>query len=256
MLTPVHLVRIKQILITLPGFHNEKFAEIAEECKSLSPAGRCGAIVVDEMDIDEGIYWRPDGTIVGVEDLDTIEVEIAALDAVLKNDQTDSPLKKQRVAKKVLQMVFKSFVEDYQTFFGYFNVCELQGSILYKLLQEATGRLATTGLRVISWCGDNLSVNQSCWQYVIDNKLESTNPFTGDPLWILADLPHTLKTTRNAIEKSRDNGPKRLLRRHCFLTWNQLENLLEIESKRTEGKAGFRVTKLTNAHLNLTPFSR
>ncbi len=223
--------------------------------KQLHPSECYGALVCDEMDLDQGIYWRPDGTIAGIEDFESIEAEIDALDASLKGEQADLPLKKQGLAKKVLQLAFVSFFGNYQSFFAYFTVGDLQASTLYKILHEATGRLAQVGIHVISWCGDNYSVNQSCWQIIVED-LQSINPFTGDPLWPLADLPHTLKTTRNAVESSHENSSKRLLRRGRFIVWDHLEKLYDQEWQRTNGKPGFRVTKLTDAHINLTPYSR
>ena len=78
--------------------------------KQLQPPECYGAVVCDEMDLDQGIYWRPDGTIAGIEDFQSIEAEIAALDASLKDEQADLPFKKQGLAKKVFQLAFVSLL--------------------------------------------------------------------------------------------------------------------------------------------------
>ncbi len=240
-----------------------------QQTKDFQPHDRIGAIVCDEIHIQNGIVWSPNGDIVGLEDPDSVTADIDILDQFVRsfeeeelNSLTDmeSELPENiinalegttgpKVAKRALQLAFSSFLHHYTTFFAFFLTNDIGFNNLYDILNEGTARLAAIGFRVISWCGDLATVNESCWKSISN---ESKNPYTGDPLWPLFCFAHLFKTTRNAVESSQctTDSTRTLRRRTLPILWSHFFRVYLTDQKRQ-----IRATKLTADHLHLSSYS-
>jgi hypothetical protein len=247
------------------GWHDAKFQKIEQDMKDkkMEFADLYGVLTVDEMTINQGICWSPTGEILGLQDWDTVPIDVEALDAYLTGDNItvqEVESTGQNTAKKVLQLLLTSLTNSYDSYFAYFTTADLHAKNLFDILMEATGRLAALGWHIVAWCGDNASTNQSCWSYTLKDGIPSCNPFTGDPLFMLQCIPHTIKTTRNAIEDSSDylTAKRKLVRRGKMILWKHFKQVYLGDQKRSskENPTGLRITKLTEAHVNLTTYSK
>jgi hypothetical protein len=179
-----------------------------QETQEFDDNDRIGAIVCDEMFLESGIWWNPNGDIIGLEDADSVDIDIQTLDEYVRlyekkeltsltDTETELPdnvvnaldgTSGRRVAKRALQLAFSSFLGHYTSFFAYFLTNDSGFNTLYNILIDGTGLLDAIGMRLITWCGDLASINESCWKSIM-NKIGSKNPFNGDPLWPLFALP-------------------------------------------------------------------
>lgn len=85
------------------------------------------------------------------------------------------------------------------------------------------------------WCADNASPNQSAFTATLFEGQKTNNPFSGEPLYMIPCLPHTIKTTRNAWESSSNASysTRKLVRRGVPIVWQHLRKLYNQDAART-----------------------
>ncbi|KAK7112467.1 hypothetical protein V1264_011920 [Littorina saxatilis] len=139
---------------------------------------------------------------------------------------------------------------------GYFGTTGATSDELLPLLWTAIGCLEECGWKVVASTSDKASPNQRLYQLhqvpgVSDVCFKAVNLHAPErEVFFISDAPHLIKTVRNNLESSGKNT--RLLWKDGFkLLWSHISDVREADRAR-----GLRMTKLENAHINLTPHSK
>ncbi|XP_070552284.1 uncharacterized protein [Ptychodera flava] len=239
-----------------PGLNDHFLSWMVEEAErlKLSPEGRIGGLIMDEMAIQEDLQLRyTDGgaEIVGLVSLGEESTNMQTL-MTGKDSAT--------TATHVLQMVFLGNT-GFRFPFAHWPTHEIDPATLYIHFWDAVKWLHKGGFHVSFSCTDGGQANRSFVLMHFKGKdpfldnFTTTNIFTHEPMVFYMDPWHNFKKIRNGLEKSSEapkatrmlqNGEGRILWKYWKLAYqfDQESHTLPLHHR------------LKPEHFDLTPASR
>ena len=190
------------------------------------------SVVFDEMKIKEGlVYDKHECKVIGFVDVGTINNTLLAYERTLKDDQQSKPV----VAKHMLVFMVRGlFVSNIQFPYAQYSTTDLSADILFPLVWDVVRHLETAGLKVISLTGDKGSCNPKFFR--MHHKTTKTagsdsdvvykvkNPFSCEErdIYFISDVPHLIKTVRNAWSNSFGHNQARALWVRTITTFSKI----------------------------------
>eukprot|EP00794_Sanderia_malayensis_P013209 gene13209-14561_t len=203
------------------------------------------------MKVQKDLVWdKNTGELVGFVDLGDMDVNYAVLS---KNTE---------FATHVLVFLVKSLVNPLYFSFATFSTSGNTAAQLFSLFWRAVAILEKScSLHVMAAVGDGASSNRLFFKMhkgMDDNSgkeviYRTVNHFNaGQFIYFFSDTPHLMKTARNNLYHSGHEKSSRLLWNNgSYILWNHISRLYYEDLE-----CGLKLMpKLTNDHINLTPFS-
>ena len=102
------------------------------------------------------------------------------------------------------------------------TIVGITGHYLHSVIWEAIKRVEKLGLHVIALICDGAKPNRKFFRDHYDNSLAKDNIVykvpnlfrPGSYIYFISDVPHLMKTSRNAWENSKKNGTRKLWVKH------------------------------------------
>ena len=235
------------------GFSSEVIDELAKKTELFSAPERFVTILFDEMKIQEDLVWdKHTGELIGFVDLGDMNVNYATLHNV------------KELATHVLVFLVKSIVNPLSYSFATFATTGATSYKIFVLFWKAVNILENIQLKVIAATADGASPNRKFFRMhkPLDGDAEKAvvyraeNTFTSSSekrfVYFFADVPHLIKTTRNCLSNSGSGRATRYMwNSGFFILWSHITNFYHQDLE-----CGLKMmNKLTNDHVNLTPFS-
>ena len=210
-------------------------------------------ILQDEIKVkDDLVYCPTTGQLIGYVNLDDISNQI--LDIEKGNQQASRDL-----ATSALVIMVRGITTNLKFPLAAFATRGLDSSQLFTILWRVIELLEDRGLKVLFITCDGASQNRKFFEMHrmndSDEPVNSTpNPYAEDgrQLYFISDVPHLLKTARNCFANSNSHKKSRMLWKGGYnILWTHIVDLFtyHIENKL------YTKSKLTEAHVRLTPFS-
>lgn len=273
-----------------PGLNIPVINKLHEEMQEYSEAKenlyqRFHVLMMDEMSISENLVQsRSTGELIGFIDLPEIgenirdlKTAISSIDVGLEDESTpdnSSTTKKKSkpkttstkgtdmkpaLATKMLTYMVKGVASDQKRIVAAYGVDVLDVNDLFRKTWSVIGELEMADVNIIAIVCDGLSVNR---RFIKMHKpfsgetdsgtiFDTTNPCGGGrPLFFISDVPHLLKTIRNAFNSSGE--PKAYSKLLCingeFIVWQTIVDLYEAE-KYNHLRLAYKLNKQV-VHLN------
>lgn len=166
-------------------------------------------LMADEIHVSKNlVIEKSTGQVIGFKDLDKIDQEVATLDSLL--DNPDKQLEPE-IATKILSFMVKACSSKVKDVVASFPVCNPSPKQMYSWTWEVIGALEKSGVKIIAFVCDGAPSNRAFFKlHKPVTKLPSGVIFDTinkyDPekvLYFFSDIPHLLKTIRNAFFNSR-----------------------------------------------------
>ena len=196
------------------GFQAEVNAELCKEANvsCLKEHEKCVGIIFDEMKIkDKLVYDKNSGNVIGWIDLGDFNNEIAAMER-----EAHSPT----VATHMLLFMVRGIFSSLQFPLAQFPTDKLNSVQLFNMVWDAVRNVESCGLTVKFLTADGASTNRLFFKMcqLPDDKSKfvyrTISPFSSDKsqyIYLISDVPHLLKTTRNCWSHSFAHGFTRAL---------------------------------------------
>ena len=247
------LIMYKNALKQEPGFDSSMFEWMQEEAnrRGMEDNERFGAIIFDEMSIQQDIQIEKNGTV----------LELTGFTDLGHDGDLFNHLRRGKAGKyigtHVLQLLFLGF-NGFRFPFAHFVTDNIQASELYGLFWIAVYKLHEFGFQVLYTCMDGAQANHSFMHICLGDKPNSyiaQNPCTSQPVVFIMDFSHVVKKIRNNILKSGLN-PRctRLLTlpNHCEIHWQMFVDFFMWDQQN-----GLQLNrKLTNENIYLDSQSK
>jgi Transposase protein len=241
-----------------PGFHEDVLDTIVKEVDAAGSEEhrRYCSLLLDEVKIQEDLVYKGStGELIGFVELSKVDDLINQIEAEAKGtSKTDQPL-----ATHVLQLMVRGITSPVEATYAYFPTKTLKASTLFPIVWEAIDRLEERDVRILAVVSDGAAANRSFYKLCNKNakgtQWYTENIFAKDeerPLYFVCDVPHLLKTARNAFANSGSHKKSRLL----WKNGKQIEWYHAIKTFQADLNPSFRtLTRITHDHLYLTPTS-
>ena len=190
--------------------------------KSLEEHQKYVAVIFDEMRIKDGlVYNKHEARIEGFVDLGKINNSLASFQQSIKEPSSgQSPL---TIAKHMLVFMVRGLFINLEFPYAQYPTSDLTADSLFPLVWEVIRHLEGAGFKVISLTADKGSCNPKF--YRLHHKIYSTksnhqdvtykvpNPYTNEKrdIFFISDVPHLIKTVRNAWSNSFGHNNARAL---------------------------------------------
>ena len=234
------------------GFNPAVINDLKHKTVNFSGPERFVTILFDEMKIQEDLVWdKHSGELIGFVDLGDITTNYATLKNV------------EELATHILVFLVKSVVNPLSFSFASFATTGISSHQIMPIFWKAVCYLEQIELHVIAATADGASSNRRFFRMHKflqgDSKVEDViyrakNIHAKDNRYIyfFADVPHLIKTARNCLSNSGSGRATRYMwNSGFFLLWSHIS---QIYNEQLESGLKF-VPKLTNDHINLTPYS-
>lgn len=212
-------------------------------------------LVIDEMKIREDLVYDKTRTCLhGFVNLGHVNNQLRQLEM-----QSDTKKPHGCLATPMLTVMVRGILFKHASFPTQGVTCEM----LYWIMWEAVRRLEQINLRVIVFVCDGAKSNRKFLRslgkesemkhgvvYKTDNRY-----CRGQHIYLMSDVPHLMKTTRNCWYSSKSGGTRYMWRngRKKKLLWEHLRYLHDY----MQAESGLYVgRRLTYEHINLTSYSK
>lgn len=194
-------------------------------------------IMCDEMHISKNLVrLKSTGELIGFTDLDELDQEIASLQAHL--DDPDKPLSKE-LASKVFVYMVKGVSSNLKYVIASYPVVNVSPKQMYVWTWEVIGALERSGVMVIAFVCDGaatnrafIKLNRPATPTISGVVFDTVNKHAPDRLiYFFSDVPHLLKTIRNAFYNSRKKtknnkkSPRLLKKNGQYIVWDSIIRL-------------------------------
>ena len=225
--------------------------------KSFSEEEKFVVLIHDEMKIQENLVWdKHTGDLIGYVDLGNMELNISTFKNV------------EQIASHVLVFLLRNVVNPFKFTLATLATTGAMAIQLFPLFWKAVSICELKcRLKVVGMTSDGASSNQKVYKMHSllmreedanrdeDVVYRTVNIFSTEKrfIYFFADAPHLLKTARNCLESSGEGSSGRLLWNDgYFMVWNHISKLVKEDLD-----CGLHLLpKLTNEHINLTPYSK
>lgn len=233
------------------GFNPQVVADLKHKTQLFSNPERYIVICFDEMKVQEDLVWdKNTGELVGFVDLGDMNVN----NAVLSQES--------QLATHILVFLIKSVVNPLSFSFATFSTSGNTAAQLFPIFWRAVAILEKTcNLHVVAAVGDGASPNRSFFKMhkgmdddagreVVYRTMNLFN--AGQFIYFFSDPPHLMKTARNNLYHSGHGKSTRLLWNNgSYVLWSHIRHMYYEDLD-----CGLKLMpKLTNDHINLTPYS-
>lgn len=214
------------------------------------------------------VYQRSTGKLVGFMELGSLNDEFQQFQSSFDKGDDITRDFATHVLVYMVRGIFTSLIYP----FGYFGTQGATGAQLYPCTMEAIRVLHSIDLEVRAVVSDGASPNRKLFKILTgQEEYWGINPHSLRKLYVIADGPHLIKTTRNCVENSKWNRNTRHLhvRKYLFYTFNHkkyvthsvLEGLAPLRPRIPSSFIGFNKILIFNMsssiqNLNLHPESR
>ena len=177
------------------------------------------SIVFDEMKIKEGlVYDKHECKVIGFVDVGTINNHLQLYEQTMQDEAQQS---KPAIAKHMLVFMVRGLFVNLQFPYAQYPTTDLSADILFPLVWDVVRHLEAVGLKVISLTGDKGSCNPKFFRMhrkmagksSSDIVYKVQNPYASDErdIYFISDVPHLIKTVRNAWSNSFGHNQARAL---------------------------------------------
>ena len=199
------------------GFNPDILKRLVEEASlpTLIEFQKYVTLIFDEMQIKSNlVYKRSTGKLIGFTAMGGVSEEFRIFSEYVKLDVHDTQVESSDSAKKyqrdiathvIVYMVQRLFTNLCYPF-AYFASTGFTSAQLYPCTMEATQVLESLGFLVRAFASDGASPNRKFYNIVsegVDSFYFTRNAFDRRRrIYLISDVPHLLKTTRNCFENS------------------------------------------------------
>jgi len=177
------------------------------------------SVVFDEMKIKEGlVYNKNEGSIVGFVDLGEVNNTLASFEQSLAQSTNHAHLP---IAKHILVFMVRGLFMSLKFPYAQYPTADLTADSLFPLAWDVVRHLEAAGFKVVSLTADKGSCNpkffrlhhQAAGAAISDIIYKVPNPYSSDGrnIYFISDVPHLIKTVRNAWSNSFGHSHARAL---------------------------------------------
>ncbi|XP_034255467.1 uncharacterized protein LOC117653722 [Thrips palmi] len=206
-------------------------------------------VMADEMNISKNlVVLKSTGELIGFKDLDDLDQELKELEAHL-----DDPEKvlEQELASKVMAFMVKGVSSNLKHVVATYPVTNPSPKQMYLWTWDVIGALERSGIMVIAFVGDGCPVNRAFIKLHTPATItrsgvvfDTVNKHAPDRLlYFFSDVPHLLKTIRNAFfnsrKKTKNNkkSPRLLKKNGEYIVWDTIIRLYLSKKDKTLRKS-------------------
>ena len=176
------------------------------------------SVVFDEMKIKEGlVYNKNEGEIVGFVDLGAVNNTLVSFEQSLTQSTTQPRLP---IAKHMLVFMVRGLFISLKFPYAQHPTSDLTADSLFPLAWDVIRHLESAGFKVVSLTADKGSCNPKFFRLhrqassvISDVVYKVPNPYSSDGrcIYFISDVPHLIKTVRNAWSNSFGHSHARAL---------------------------------------------
>ena len=166
------------------------------------------ALLFDEVKIKSGLVFK-DGQLIGFCNLGSVNDELVRLERAM-SDKHGPP----EEATLILTIMVRSIFSRMEAVIAHYPSVGFTSYQLYWVIWDAVAVAEAIGLKVRALVSDGASPNRKFYRHIAgNNQFYTINRFASDRrrLFLICDVPHLMKTTRNNWENSGWNGNTRHL---------------------------------------------
>ena len=185
------------------------------ECRDFQ---RNVVLLFDEVKIKSGLVFK-DGQLIGFCNLGSVNDELIRLEHAM-SDKHAPP----EEATHILTVMVRSIFSRMEAVIAHYPSVGFTSYQLYWVIWDAVAVVEAIGLKVRALVSDGASPNRKFYRHIAENNQYFTiNRFAPDKrhLFLICDVPHLMKTTRNNWENSGWNGNTRHLHVSMILLFLQ-----------------------------------
>lgn len=214
-----------------------------------NPHKQYHVLMADEMHISKNIVLlKSTGEMIGFKDLDDLDNELASLEAHLeKPDKVLEP----ELATKVMAFMVKGVSSNLKHVVASYPVNNPSPKQMYLWTWSVIGALERSGVMVIAFVCDGASTNRAFIKLHTPATITSSgvvfdtvNKHAPDRLlYFFSDVPHLLKTLRNAFfnsrkaPKNKKKSPRLLKKNGEYIVWDTIIKLYLSKKEKTLRKS-------------------
>lgn len=191
----------------------------------------------DEIHISKNVVLlKSTGELIGFRDLDVLDQELASLELHLSDPEKQL---EPELASKVMAFMVKGVSSNVKHVVASYPVCSPSPRQLYMWTWDVIGALERSGLKVIAYTCDGAPTNRSFIQLLKPVTItasgvvfDTVNKYAPERvLYFFSDVPHLLKTIRNAFynsrkeSKNKKRSPRRLRKNGELIVWDTIIRL-------------------------------
>lgn len=199
------------------GFKADVNAELRKEMKvdGLEEFERCVGIIFDEIKIkDKLVFDKNCGKVIGWVDLGEFNNEVNKLERDIDSGDVSSS-----IATHILVFMVRGIFSSVEFPYAQFPTHNLKGCQLFTLVWDAVRNVESCDLIVKFLTADGVSMNRLVFKMCrLPNDKSSIiyktiNPYRSEEsyIYLISDVPHLVKTTRNCWSHSFAHGNTRAL---------------------------------------------
>lgn len=202
------------IICAKSGIQPDVDEQLMKETKSdtSSPHEKLVALLFDEVKIKEDlVYNKYTGEIIGFINITDINQHLSRLEQSIINTKTP------KLATHMLVVMVRGVCSSIKYPYAQFPVSAATGEIMCPIIWECVEHLEMIGLKVIAFVCDGATSNRKFMKMFREGKEEIThrikNIYADEdrPIFLISDVPHLLKTTRNSWANSHAHSNSRRL---------------------------------------------
>ncbi|XP_052127944.1 uncharacterized protein LOC127750386 [Frankliniella occidentalis] len=223
-----HATKIKQGIDTTVLENIAKQVAVEEKSRK-----QYHTLMADEMHISKNlVVQKSTGEIIGFTNLDELDKEVKILDSYLDNPDK---VVEEEMASKIMAFMVRGISSRVKDVIASYPVSNPSARQMYIWTWDIIGALEKSGVRVIAFTCDGAPTNRAFFKLhkpvtVLDSKVifDTVNKFAPNRvLYFFSDVPHLLKTTRNALFNSRPGkkGTRCLRKNGQTLVWDTIIRL-------------------------------
>uniref|UniRef100_A0A7M5VEW6 THAP-type domain-containing protein n=1 Tax=Clytia hemisphaerica TaxID=252671 RepID=A0A7M5VEW6_9CNID len=207
------------------GFDPKIVADLTERTKKFSEREKFVSVVIDEMKVQEDLVWdRSTGKLIGFLDLG----DTAINESTISNET--------KLATHVMVFLVKSVMNPLSFSFATFATDTASSAQIYSLFWKCVSILEIScQLKVIATVADGASTNRRFAKMNRDQDdvkcsevvYRTINVYAPERyIYFFADAPHLIKTSRNCLWKSGQDGSARFMWNNGFyMIWRHIKDL-------------------------------
>nr|XP_006814529.1 PREDICTED: uncharacterized protein LOC102801316 [Saccoglossus kowalevskii] len=241
-----------------PGINHHVLKELVSEVNGKTNAVKYVALLHDELKIKQDlVYDKYTGELVGFINLGHINNELAKLEKYGNCKNTKGP----ELASHILVLMVRDLASNFQMSVSYHPTDSCRADHLFPIIWNTISYLEVScGLHVLVSTSDGASWNRKFYRMhrvlgaprdSLVFKCKNLFAFDGRYIYIVSDVPHLIKTTRNCWANSESHGKSRSLWNGNPILWRHLSKLVIDDQTRDI----HLLHKIGYDHINITSFS-
>ena len=198
------------------GFQREVDEQLVKEANITSEHEKYVALVFDEVKVKEDlVYNKHSGELVGFVNITDINQHLTALERACSTEEDEHI---PQLATHMLVFMVRGICSSLKFAYAQFPVRTASGEILHPIVWECVEHLEMVGLKVLAFVSDGASCNRKFYSMhkpkgscPAVHKINNIYADVERPIFLISDVPHLLKTTRNSWANSNAHANTRHL---------------------------------------------